>query len=232
MPSLRIQELRFAWADSQGGQRPAAAADRQLILDIDELALPAGSHLGLRGASGSGKTTLLSILSGILVAREGRVLWDDLEPARLAEAERDRWRGSHVGTVFQDFRLFDPLSALDNVLLPVTFHAWSIPEVLRGRACALLDLMHVAKDRKARLLSRGEKQRVAIARAVLRRPEILLADEPTASLDKASAVQVTRLLQKLAHDLGSTLIIVSHDSTVLERIPMVLTLERGHLTEA
>ncbi len=229
MPELRIHGLRFAWPNGGDAERGPAAGDGQPILDIDELTLESGAHLCLRGASGSGKTTFLNILSGIMLPRQGKVMWDDLEPAGLPEAERDRWRGRHVGFVFQDFRLFDPLSALDNVLLPATFHAFSIPGEVRGRARELLDGMGIAKDRRAGRLSRGEKQRVAIARAVLLRPEILLADEPTASLDRDSAALVTDLLRHLAHELGSTLIIVSHDRTVLERMPRVLTLERGRL---
>lgn len=204
-------------------------ARRRTILDIPSCAVAPGECVALAGASGSGKSTFLNLISGLILPDRGTVRWNGFAPAGLPEHGRDVWRGRHVGLVFQDFRLFPELEALENVLLPVTFHSWRIPEGLRRRGLALLERMNIPPFHKARLLSRGEKQRVAIARAVLQEPEILLADEPTASLDAANAAEVTELLLDHARKLGSTLVIVSHDEEVWSRMDRVLHLRRGLL---
>ena len=131
-----------------------------------------------------------------------------------------------------DFQLFPELEALENVLLPATFTGWRIPEALIRRGRGLIEQMHVCPTRKVRALSRGEKQRVAIARAVLLKPGIILADEPTASLDEANAGQVSLLLSGYARTLGSTLLVVSHDDAVLADMDRVLDLNRGIVREA
>ena len=125
-------------------------------------------------------------------------------PGALPRHQRDRWRGQHIGFIFQDFQLFPELGLLFLCCLPATFTGWRIPEALIRRRRGLLEHMHVCPTRKVRALSRGEKQRVAIARAVLLKPGIILADEPTASLDEANARQVTLLLSGYARTLGNT----------------------------
>ena len=189
-------------------------------------------YIGIRGASGSGKSSLLNVVSGLVLPDRGTVRWGATVPGALSEHERDRWRGQHIGFVFQDFQLFPELEALENVLLPATFTGWRIPEALIRRGRGLLEQMHVCPTRKVRALSRGEKQRVAIARAVLLKPGIILADEPTASLDEANAGQVSLLLSGYARTLGSTLLVVSHDDAVLGDMDRVLDLNRGIVREA
>ena len=189
-------------------------------------------YIGIRGASGSGKSSLLNVVSGLVLPDRGTVRWGATVPGALPEHERDRWRGQHIGFVFQDFQLFPELEALENVLLPATFTGWRIPEALIRRGRGLLEQMHVCPTRKVRALSRGEKQRVAIARAVLLKPGIILADEPTASLDEANAGQVSLLLSGYARTLGSTLLVVSHDDAVLADMDRVLDLNRGIVREA
>ena len=189
-------------------------------------------YIGIRGASGSGKSSLLNVVSGLVLPDRGTVRWGATVPGALPEHERDRWRGQHIGFVFQDFQLFPELEALENVLLPATFTGWRIPEALIRRGRGLIEQMHVCPTRKVRALSRGEKQRVAIARAVLLKPGIILADEPTASLDEANAGQVSLLLSGYARTLGSTLLVVSHDDAVLADMDRVLDLNRGIVREA
>ncbi|MFQ9865660.1 MAG: ABC transporter ATP-binding protein [Bilophila wadsworthia] len=205
---------------------------RRTVLDIPYLKVTSGEHIGIRGASGSGKSSLLNVVSGLVLPDRGTVRWGATVPGALPEHERDRWRGQHIGFVFQDFQLFPELEALENVLLPATFTGWRIPEALIRRGRGLLEQMHVCPTRKVRALSRGEKQRVAIARAVLLKPGIILADEPTASLDEANAGQVSLLLSGYARTLGSTLLVVSHDDAVLADMDRVLDLNRGIVREA
>ena len=189
-------------------------------------------YIGIRGASGSGKRSLLNVVSGLVLPDRGTVRWGATVPGALPEHERDRWRGQHIGFVFQDFQLFPELEALENVLLPATFTGWRIPEALIRRGRGLIEQMHVCPTRKVRALSRGEKQRVAIARAVLLKPGIILAGEPTASLDEANAGQVSLLLSGYARTLGSTLLVVSHDDAVLADMDRELDLNRGIVREA
>ncbi len=205
---------------------------RRTILDIPDLTVTSGELVAVRGASGSGKSSFLNVASGLVLPDRGEVHWNGIAPGDLPEHRRDLWRGRHIGFVFQDFRLFPELETLENVLLPVTFSHRRIPEPLRRRGRELLEQMDVTPGKKVRVLSRGEKQRVAIARAVLQEPEIILADEPTASLDADNAARVADLLVRYARSLGSTLLVVSHDEDVLARTDRVLALNRGLLREA
>lgn len=171
------------------GERSAPA------LDVDRFGARAGELVGITGPSGSGKTSLLHVLTGIEAPQRGAVEWDGIDILALSETGSDRWRRRAVGFVFQDFHLFPGLSALDNVLLPVTFDHVVIPGRLRERARRLLAEVRVADGRlPAERLSRGEMQRVALARALLFTPPVLVADEPTASLDADSARLVGGLL--------------------------------------
>lgn len=223
MNELELQDILLTFPEN--GQR-------RTVLDIQYLKVTSGEHVGIRGASGSGKSSLLNVVSGLVLPDRGTVRWGGIMPGELPEHERDRWRGRHIGFVFQDFQLFPELEALENVLLPATFTGWRIPSELIRRGRGLLGQMAVCPSRKVRALSRGEKQRVAIARAVLLEPGIILADEPTASLDEANAGQVTGLLAGYARTLGSTLLVVSHDDAVLANMGRVLDLNRGIVREA
>lgn len=203
------------------------------LLDIPRLEIPAGTRLGVRGASGAGKTTLLRVLCGLLPPDAGCVYWGERDIARLPEAARDTWRGTRVGFVFQDFRLFPALSALDNVLVPATFRCLRTPAHVRSHALDLLESLDMAHPhQRADALSRGEQQRVAVARALLFRPGLLLADEPTASLDATNARVVMDRLLAYACKENATLCVVSHDPLVLDRLPQRLGLERGKLEAA
>ncbi|MDR2113356.1 MAG: ATP-binding cassette domain-containing protein [Candidatus Accumulibacter sp.] len=217
--TLCVEELAWRFP----GQRHA-------LFEIAGLDVPAGSSLGIRGPSGAGKTTLFHCLSGIAVAESGRVRWDGLDLRALSPEARDRWRQRNVGLVFQDFHLIEGLAAFDNVLLPACFEHWRAPPELRRRAGELLEAVGVdCRERDVALLSRGERQRVALARALLFAPGIVIADEPTASLDPEHRTRVGELLAGLARTRNATLIVVSHDQELLARLDHCVALEDGRL---
>ena len=199
------------------------------LFRIASLSLAQGQTLGIRGASGAGKTTLLHCLAGIEPAR-GKLCWGDHNLCAMPAAALACWRQQHLGLVFQDFHLVEGLSALDNVLLPASFTNWRAPAAQRSRAHELLERVGIATPRRhAELLSRGERQRVAVARALLFAPEILLADEPTASLDPDNREQVGSLILELAREQSATLVVVSHEESLLARLDVCHTLGAGTL---
>ncbi len=218
-PALALENVSLRVRDG--------ASERTLLL-APALHLPPGSVLGVRGASGAGKSTFLRILSGVVPPTSGSVRWGDVRLETLSEAERDRWRGERCGFLFQDFRLFPDLTAEENVLLPVTFTR-AITARDRAKARELLTEHGVRPQSRAATLSRGEMQRTALARVLLAEPGVILADEPTASLDGARAESVTRRLLSAAEGLGATLILVSHDPRVLAAMPHVAEIDCGRL---
>ncbi|MFC2250826.1 ABC transporter ATP-binding protein [Labrys portucalensis] len=199
------------------------------VLRIDRLALTAGSQLAVTGPSGSGKSTFVNVVTGLERVGRGRIRWGDTDIAGLPEGARDRWRGHNIGLVMQDFHLFPGLSALENVLLPLRLSRRAgKTSIDRGRA--LLERVGLTRpDQAIDGMSRGEMQRVALARALLRRPAVLVADEPTASLDAEAGAVVGDLLIELASAEGSTLIVVSHDTTLTGRLARRLTLAAGRI---
>jgi putative ABC transport system ATP-binding protein len=201
-------------------------------LAIDRLEIAAGARVGFAGPSGAGKSTLLNLVAGLLVPTEGAVAWGAERLDRLGEGARDRWRRRTLGFVFQDFHLVDELSALDNVLMPARFDRFVLREGIEARARALLERVGIDDpDRRAVRLSRGERQRVAVARALLTAPRLILADEPTASLDAEAGRAVGELLVAAARESGATLLVVAHDETLLSRLDRVHRLSAGHLVE-
>ena len=202
----------------------------QTVLNVEAMTVVGGSAVGITGPSGSGKTSLLYVLAGLERPQYGSVRWGDTEITHLAEAERDRWRRTHVGMVFQDFHLLPGMTVMQNVLLANTFDHVRVTFPMKDRARFLLTHVGLRGGlQRVETLSRGEMQRVAVARALLFRPAIVLADEPTASLDSASGERVTDLLLELCRESQSTLVIVSHDAAVLRRLNTVHTLIGGRL---
>jgi putative ABC transport system ATP-binding protein len=221
-PDLKIVDLQVRYSNGAG----AVTA-----LEIEQLSVAPGALLGVTGPSGSGKSTFLYAIGGLLRPQRGRVLWDGRDILSEGEAARDRWRRHTVGFAFQDFHLLAELTPLQNVLLPASFERFATDRVIRARAVALLEHFAVPQARKSTgSLSRGEQQRVAIARALLFDPPVILADEPTASLDaKAGAVVIEILLQLSARD-GRTVIAISHDQELLKRFSNTVALDHGHMT--
>jgi ABC-type lipoprotein export system ATPase subunit len=209
--------------------------DRAAIAILNDLSLTLapGATAAITGASGAGKTTLLHALAGLRRPDRGTIHWGDQNIWAWPERQRDRWRRDAVGFVFQDFQLFPELGVLDNILLPTRFDHWRAPQSLRERARALAEQAGIAAlTARAGSLSRGEQQRVAVARALIRHPALLLADEPTASLDRENGTRVTDLLLGLAQKAGASVLVVTHDSAVLGRVGTVYRLEAGRLVGA
>jgi putative ABC transport system ATP-binding protein len=221
-PDLKIADLQVRYSNGAG----AVTA-----LEIEQLSVPPGALLGVTGPSGSGKSTFLYAIGGLLRPQHGRVLWDGRDILSEGEAARDRWRRHTVGFAFQDFHLLAELTPLQNVLLPASFERFAADRAIRARAVALLEHFAVPQARKSTgSLSRGEQQRVAIARALLFDPPVILADEPTASLDaKAGDVVIEILLQLSARD-GRTVIAISHDPELLKRFANTVALDHGRIT--
>jgi len=190
------------------------------VLDIRELTLERGTRAFLFGPSGSGKTTLLGVLAGVLEANEGevRVLGKDL--ASLSGAQRDAFRAEHIGYVFQMFNLIPYLSVLDNIALPARMSAGRRDRLdgagVKETAALLADHLHIGDLLKKPVteLSVGQQQRVAACRALIGSPEIIVADEPTSSLDFDRREAFLELLFQECERAGSTLVFVSHDRTL------------------
>ena len=194
------------------------------VLALDAWTVPEGGRALLRGPSGSGKTTLLHILAGLSPDAQGEVRVLGQDPRVLRPAARDRWRGRHVGIVFQSLHLVRALDVLGNLRL-AGFLAGTRPEAAElHRLLAAVGLADRARARPAEL-SQGEAQRVAIARAVVARPRLILADEPTSALDDASCIAVLGLLDKVAGEAGATLVVATHDGRLAGRFATALELE-------
>ncbi|MDD5333489.1 MAG: ATP-binding cassette domain-containing protein [Rhodoferax sp.] len=208
------------------------AGQQKALFNIPSLDLSAGGSLGICGVSGAGKTTLFHCLAGIATPTAGQICWGGTDICTLPAPALGRWRHSNLGLVFQDFHLIDGLSTLDNVLLPAYFDRWRPAAALRQRARELLAASGIsAFDRLAAQLSRGERQRVALARALLLQPSIVMADEPTASLDPDHRTQIGDLLTELVRAQGATLIVISHEPELLARMQRCLRLQDGALQQ-
>ena len=201
------------------------------VLSIDRLDLPAGGRLAVTGASGSGKSTLVNAITGLDGVTGGSVSWGATDIARLGPARRDAFRAAHIGLVMQDFHLFPGLSAFENAVLPARLMRRLTPTI-RERALRLLETAGIARPgQSVETLSRGEMQRVAVARALLGKPGVIVADEPTASLDARTGEAVADLLVDLARSEGATLVVVTHDPALTERLDRRIGLAGGRIVE-
>ncbi|TDQ59415.1 putative ABC transport system ATP-binding protein [Mesocricetibacter intestinalis] len=202
----------------------------QPILSLSNLVIPSRQQVAVLGPSGSGKSTLLQALSGLIDIMPGQLRWQDTDPAELSAPQRDRWRFEHIGLVMQDFYLTPGLSAMENLLLPYAFRYGHIGAEIKSRALSLLEAMNFQRaDSKIEGLSRGEMQRVAIARALLLRPKVIIADEPTASLDEENARLIGSLLIGLAQREQCSLIVSTHDKALAALMQRRIYLENGRI---
>ncbi len=209
----------------------ADATGTLTILHEVDFALRPRESVAIVGASGSGKSTLLSIVAGLDVPSSGTVRLAGVDLFRLDEDARAALRSTQVGFVFQSFQLLGNLTALENVMLPLELMGRSDA---RATATDMLRRVGLAErlGHYPRVLSGGEQQRVALARAFVVRPAVLLADEPTGSLDFATGATVMELMFELNREVGTTLVLVTHDREIAGRCERQLRMEAGRLSEA
>ena len=197
------------------------------------LKIYAGEQIAITGRSGSGKSTLLGILATLDHASSGELYVCGAAIHDLNEEQRAAVRLKHIGFVFQSFQLLGHLSALENVLLPLRLQANFDYKTAQKRALALLDKVGLARqaEQTPKVLSGGEQQRVAIARALVSEPKIIFADEPTGNLDSHTAQEIEQLLFNLNRELGTTLVLVTHDAKLAAQCQRHLHLQDGQLLE-
>ncbi len=201
------------------------------VLEGLDLDVPKGSFEALMGPSGSGKSTLLNLIAGLDRPSNGSIEVAGRRLEGLSEGELARWRADTIGFVFQSYNLLPVLTAAENVELPLLLT--SVPSNERRKRAETALRVVGLEDRVnhyPRQLSGGQEQRVAIARAIVNDPKIIVADEPTGDLDRHSADEILKLLDKLNKDLGKTILMVTHDPAAAERASVIRHLDKGKLT--
>ncbi len=241
--AVRMTDVDFGWTQKRARPKTVAAQtsnyqvqnpNEGFRFQIPSFEVKKGERLILVGPSGSGKSTLLGLICGTLVPQAGRVevLGEDL--TQLRSAARDKFRGQHVGIIFQQLNLVPYLSVIENVLLPLQFSPARMKAVgknaaaCRSSAADILDALDMPVEQfgsqKAGTLSIGQQQRVAAARAFIGSPEIIIADEPTSALDRSRQVSFLEHLFEQQRQTDATLLMVSHDETIAEHFDRVVQL--------
>ena len=196
------------------------------VVRAPDVLLKRAQHTLVLGPSGSGKSTLLGLWSGLLTPATGEIAVGDTRVHELRGSARDRWRGAHVGFVYQSPRLIDTQTVAANIELPRRLSAKPVSRGQTLSAMSELGIAHLA-DRYPDACSLGERQRVGILRAVAHEPSLLLADEPTSALDRDNAMAVARLLKDRADRHGATLVIVTHDERLAPLFPYTVALNHS-----
>lgn len=211
-----------------------AAGDFVALKDVN-LKVNAGEFLGIIGKSGAGKSTLLNMINGVDELTSGAVLvhtdGKDLSVHDMNEDARALWRGQNMGVVYQSFQLLPMLTLVENIMLPMDFSSSFYPRKSRDRALELLQLVELEEhaNKLPAYISGGQQQRVAIARALANDPQILVADEPTGSLDSITADHIFDVFEHLVTEQGKTILMVTHDMGLASRFSRSLTLTDGEL---
>ncbi|MEM1141299.1 MAG: ABC transporter ATP-binding protein [Pseudomonadota bacterium] len=208
--AVEVSDLRFRYREGAG-------------LAINEFRLARTESCAVIGPSGCGKTTFVNLLAGLLTADSGSVRLLGQELSELSESAMDKYRGRHIGFVFQQFHLLRSLSVRENLNVALHLSRSDSPQNIEQ----LLDRLGLAGvgDRKPSALSYGQAQRVAIARALVHKPELVIADEPTSALDDDSAAESLSLLREVAEDSGSALLVVTHDHRVRGQLSRVFDMQ-------
>jgi len=216
-PALHMQNLKFRY--------PGSALSSPWIVDVQQLSIAPGEQILLTGASGRGKSTLLQLIAALIDPDEGEIFIDSQNLDHLAGGKRDLFRGSKVGMIFQTFNLLRGFSAKENVLAALLFS--SVPKKEHNsRALELLQTVGIeTPDREVSQLSIGQQQRVAVARAVATTPTLVLADEPTASLDPENSAAAMDLIQSTCQKVGAALLCTSHDPSMAARFTRLESLD-------
>ncbi len=202
-----------------------------VLTDLD-LTIEEGEFLALMGPSGSGKTTLLNLIAGLDRATDGEVIVHGQDLGELSESEITRWRANNVGFIFQTYNLIPVLTALENVELPLLLTHLSRRKRRENVMTALRIVGLTGREHHyPRQLSGGQEQRVAIARAIVTDPYLLVADEPTGDLDRATGSEILELLVQLNREFHKTIVMVTHDPLAAQRASMTLHLDKGRLVD-
>ncbi len=227
--SAQSMQTKASVLAARGIGKTVKSGDAELVIvrDID-LAVTSGEALAVVGASGSGKSTLLALLAGLDTPSVGTVMLDGVDLFSLDEDQRAQLRGRLLGFVFQSFQLLPALTALENVMLPLELAQADDAEA-RAREMLVRVGLGERLQHYPKHLSGGEQQRVALARAFVVRPKLLLADEPTGSLDAQSGAQIIELLFGLNREQGTTLVLVTHDEALASRCTRIVRLIGGRL---
>lgn len=220
--SLLLRQIRKSYRQPDGQRVP--------ILGIEHFELKQGEQVALIGASGGGKTTLLNIIAGILVPDAGEVIVDGRDITVMQEVVRDRYRASRIGIVFQTFNLLPAFSALENVLLGMSFSGRGVDRSFAKSLLERVGLGHRLHQSPQRL-SVGEQQRVSVARALANKPVLLLADEPTANVDPANQQLVLDLIRDTCRENNVTLLMVTHATSVADAFSRVEHLQEFNRPE-
>jgi ABC-type lipoprotein export system ATPase subunit len=217
--AVRLEQLSKRFVGPDGSVVP--------VIDIGQFELADAEQVALIGSSGSGKTTLLHLIAGILAPDSGKILFgtgtDSVDIAALPEAYRDVFRGRNIGYIFQTHHLLPGFTALENVLLGMSFTGRPHDPQWAKHLLQEVGLSDRLNYKPAKL-SVGQQQRVAIARALANRPKLVLADEPTGALDTANAQLALDLIRKLCDEVGSSLLLVSHDPQITGQLPRAVVL--------
>lgn len=213
---LQLQNVKKSFREPDGHRLP--------ILNVPRFSVERAEQMVLVGPSGCGKTTLLHVIAGISRADSGVIRIDGIDIAQLSEAARDRFRAARIGYIFQTFNLLPGFSALENVMLGMTFARGRKD---RSRAEGLIERVGLSSraTHKPSALSVGEQQRVAVARALANRPSLILADEPTANVDRGNQQQIVELIRQTCREERVTLVLVTHSLEVSEQFDRVDRLE-------
>ncbi len=232
-PPERARAVREPVVEIRGVSKGYRRGEQQVpVLTDINLEIGRGDFVALMGPSGSGKSTLLNLIAGIDKPDSGRIVVAGEDITTMSESELAGWRAVSVGFIFQFYNLMPVLNAFENVALPLLLTALTRRE-RRERAELMLDLVGLSDrlEHYPNELSGGQQQRVAIARAIVTDPLLLIADEPTGDLDRQSAADILKLMDRLNTELGKTIVMVTHDPRAAEAAHHLIYLDKGQLTD-